>query len=498
MTNNKKAIVIGSGFGGIGAALRTRAKGYDVTILEQCENIGGRAQTYHKDGFKHDAGPTVITAPFLFDELYELFGKKREDYIEFVPLDPWYRFVFEDGTVFDYAQEIDDLLNNISALSEEDKNNYLDLLKMSEEIYNIGFEKLSDVPFNSVSKMMAITPYLVKLQAYKTVWGLISSHLKNDYLRRAFSIQPLLVGGNPFETTSIYCLIHYLERKWGVWFAMGGTTAIIQGLQKLMVEEGVEIKTNISVQEIIVENKKAVGILDHNNETHHTDIIISNADPAHLYENMIKDENQSLSTKLKRKTFKYSMGLFVLYFGTTRRYEDVAHHTIFMSERYKSLLDDIFNKQILTEDLSLYLHRPTATDPSFAPEGQDSFYVLAPVPNLQSGIDWDEKGQEVRDRVVSILEEHLLPGLSETITADFYKTPQDFKDNYSSMFGAGFSIAPHLTQSAWFRYHNKAEGIENLFLTGAGTHPGAGVPGVLSSAKVIEKLIPDVSLSKAA
>jgi phytoene desaturase len=484
------AIVIGAGFGGIGSALRLRAKGYDVTIIDQCDKLGGRAQTYEIDGFRHDAGPTVITAPFLLEELFQLFDKKLEDYAKLVPLSPWYRFVFPDGRHFDYGGTVEDTLKEIEKFEPSDKENYLKLVENSKNIYDVGFKQLAAKPFHRFSTMLSIFPHLIRLKAYQNVWSFVCSHLKNDQLRQAFSIQPLLVGGNPFSTTSIYSLIHYLERKWGILFAMGGTGALVRAFEKLMQEEGVQIRLNTSVKSLSIKNKKCSGVILDNGEEIKSDIVVSNADPAFLYKNMIAQDQQNISAKLKTKSAKFSMGLYVLYFGTTKKYDDVVHHTIWLGKRYKDLLHDIFDKKILTEDFSLYLHRPTATDESFAPDGCDSFYVLAPVPNMQGNIDWEIEGPKLRDRIVKALGDTILPDLENVITADFYKTPADFETSYSSVHGAGFSIAPLLQQSAWFRYHNKAEGIENLYLAGAGTHPGAGLPGVLSSAKVIDELIP--------
>jgi phytoene desaturase len=487
-----KAIIIGAGFAGIASALRLRAKGYEVHLIEQCDRIGGRAQTYHYKGFKHDAGPTVITAPFLLEELFTLFNKKIADYVTLVPLNPWYRFVFHDGRAFNYGGTLEDTLNEIEKFNPADKNNYLKLLKNSKKIFEIGFEKLAAEPFHKFSKMLSIIPYLISLKCYRSVWSFICAHLKDPALRQAFSVQPLLVGGNPFDTTSIYSLIHYLERKWGIHFALGGTGELIYALEKLMREENIKISLNTSVSSLKIDHKCCKGVILANGETLEADIVVSNADPAFLYDRMISKEQQGLSARLKKKHAKFSMGLFVLYFGTTRQYDSVVHHSIWLGKRYKALLEDLFNKQIMTDDFSLYLHRPTATDPSFAPEGCDSFYVLVPVPNMQSGIDWSIEGPKLRDRVIKTLDDTILPDLKNTITADFYKTPADFETSYSSMHGAGFSIAPILTQSAWFRFHNKAEGISNLYLCGAGTHPGAGIPGVLSSAKIIAKLVPKV------
>ena len=489
----KKAVVIGAGYGGIAASLRLRAKGYDVEVIDQCSAIGGRAQVYEIDGFKHDAGPTVLTAPFLFEELFNLFDKNISDYVDIVPLETWYQFYFPDGKIFNYGGSLESTLKEIEKFEPEDKQNYLHLLEKSKAIFKIGFEDLADEPFHKFSKMVGVLPDLIRLKSFKTVWGLVSSHLKSPYMQQAFSIQSLLVGGNPFDTTSIYSLIHYLEREWGVHFAMGGTGSLTKAFETLMHEEGIKVSLNKAVQKVDIKNGKAVGVILKSGEIKPADIVVSNADAAYLYSSMIDRKDKSISVQIKTKYAHFSMGLYVLYFGTTKQYTDVEHHTIWLGKRYEALLDDIFHKQILADDFSLYLHRPTATDQSFAPEGCDSFYVLAPVPNQQGEIDWTVEGPKLRDKIVKALSDTILPDLENTITADFFKTPDDFEQDYSSVHGAGFSISPLLTQSAWFRYHNKAEGIQNLYLVGAGTHPGAGLPGVVCSAKVIDNLIPKAS-----
>ncbi|MEO0492995.1 MAG: phytoene desaturase family protein [Actinomycetota bacterium] len=490
MGEQERAVVVGAGFGGIAAALRLRAKGYRVQVVDRSPRLGGRAQVYERDGYRHDAGPTVITAPFLFDELFELFGKDRSDYVEFVPMDPWYRFRFPDGSTFDYGGTIESTLDEIERINPADREGYLKLVERSKEIYDIGFDELADVPFHSFLQMAKQLPDFARLRADRTVWQLISRHLEDDRLRQAFSIQPLLVGGNPFQTTSIYNLIHYLERKWGVYFAMGGTGALVDALGRLMVEEGIDIELGVTVDHIDTANGRTTGVTLDDGRHLPADVVVSNVDPVHLYGEMVDKADQSPMAKLKHRTAELSMGLFVLFFGTDRQYDDVAHHTIWLGKRYEELLADIFNRKVLADDFSLYLHRPTATDPSFAPDGHDSFYVLAPVPNLRGGQDWEVEGPALRDRIVRSLDETILPGLQQSIRSDFFMTPADFETRHLSAGGAGFSIAPLFRQSAWFRFHNRAEGVENLYLVGAGTHPGAGMPGVLCSAKVLDHLVP--------
>ncbi len=485
-----RAIVIGAGYGGIAAALRLAAKGYQVELIDRCARVGGRAQVFERDGFLHDAGPTVITAPFLFEELFALFGERFADHVTLVPLTPWYRFRFADGETFDYGGTMQQTMDEISRISPQDSTGYRALLEHSKRIFDVGFTELSATPFHRFTTMLRQVPRLLRLRSDRTVWRMVSHYIKNPRLRQAFSIQPLLVGGNPFDTTSIYGLIHYLERAYGVFFAMGGTGAITRALTALMQRQRVKITLRTTVDRIVVEHGVAKGVILEDGRTLHADVVVSNADAAHLYARMVPRGEQALATRAKLGVAHYSMGLFVLYFGTRRTYPEVAHHTIWMGARYRELLRDIFHRAVLPEDFSLYVHRPTATDPSFAPPGCDSFYVLCPVPNLRADIDWAMEGPRLRDRIVAALDATLLPGLRECITAEFQMTPEDFRSDYLSAYGAGFSVAPLFRQSAWFRFHNRAERISNLYLVGGGTHPGAGLPGVLCSAKVLDALLP--------
>ena len=488
-----RVVVIGAGFGGMAAALRARAKGHDVTLVDRCPRLGGRAQVFEKDGFRHDAGPTVLTAPFLFDELFALFGKTTADYVRIVPLPLWYRFRFHDGDTFDYGGGIEQTLAEIERIHPPDADGYRALLEQSKKIYDVGFSELADAPFHRFSFMLRQVPHLLRLGAYRTVWQMVSRCIKHDKIRQAFSIQPLLVGGNPFDTTSIYGLIHFLERAHGVHFAMGGTGALVDGLGRLMREQGIAVRLNTTVTSIEVAGDLVRAVLTGDGERIEADHLVSNADPVHLYNALLPRTASKFSARLKARYSQQSMGLFVLYFGSARQYPDVAHHTIWMGPRYRELLEDIFHKKVLAKDFSIYLHRPTATDPSFAPEGCDSFYALVPVPNLTAGIDWAVEGPRLRDRVVAALGATILPGLAQNIRADFFMTPEDFATRYLSPAGAGFSIAPHFRQSAWFRFHNRGEGPRNLYLTGAGSHPGAGLPGVLCSAKVVDRLLPSAA-----
>ena len=487
--NRKKSIVIGSGFGGLASALRLKSKGHNVTLLEKHTDLGGRARVFKKNGFTFDAGPTVITAPYLINELFELFNKNPKDYIDIVPLNTWYRFIFEDGMKFDYSGNEDQIRNKIKKINNEDLEGYEKLIKFTKKIFDKGFTELADIPFNKPSFMLKQLPALLSLKSYKSVYSLVSSYIKNEKIRRILSMHPLLVGGNPFTTTSIYGLILYLEKKWGIHYSMGGTGQIIKGLEKLMKEQKIEIITGQEVTNIILQNNKIQGVKLKNQEEIRADNVICNADPSTVYDELLNQKKLNYFFKWKRKRMEYSMGLFIYYFGTKKTYDKVQHHTIKFGNKYKEHLDDIFENKKLNEDISYYLHRPTATDKSMAPDGHDCFYVLVPVPNKQSKIDWSIEGDKLKNLVISKMENSLLPNLKENIVEDFYLTPDYFEKELNTKYGSGFSIQPKFTQSAYFRFHNKSEICDGLYFVGAGTHPGAGVPGVLSSAKVLDKIL---------
>ncbi|MEX0608491.1 MAG: phytoene desaturase [Balneolaceae bacterium] len=487
----KKILVIGSGFGGLAAASRLLSAGHDVTILEKRDKLGGRAYVYEKNGFKFDGGPTVITAPFMFDDIFSAAGKKRKDYVTFVPCNPFYRIFDSNGEKFDYNNDHEFTLSEIEKRSPSDIPGYEKFLGTTKAIFDKGFVELADKPFLKFSDMLKVAPDLIKLQSYKTVYKYVAQFIKDDFLRQCFSFHPLLVGGNPFDTTSIYAMIHYLEREWGVHYAMGGTGAIVNALEKLISEQGGIIHTNAQVSEILIENRKAKGVILENGGKIFADEVVSNADVAFTYKNLINPKHRKKYTDRKIERTKYSMSLFVIYFGTKKRYLDsgLAHHNIILGERYKGLLEDIFHKKHLSDDFSLYLHMPTITDPGMAPEGCEGFYVLSPVPHLDSGTDWNVMAPKYRDAIMSFLEENYLPDLQENIIAEHYIDPLHFQNELNSYKGSAFSVEPILTQSAWFRPHNKSEDVDNLYFVGAGTHPGAGLPGVLSSAIIAEALI---------
>ena len=484
------SIVIGSGFGGIAAALRLKAKGYNVTLIEKHPDLGGRARVFSKNGFIFDGGPTVITAPYLINELFEMYKKNPKDYINISPLKIWYQFIFEDKSKFNYSGDEDDMKKQIEKISKEDVLGYEKLVKFTKKIFDKGFTELADIPFDKPLVMFKQLPALLKLRSYKSVYSLVSSYVKNEKLRRMLSMHPLLVGGNPFTTTSIYGLILYLEKKWGIHYSMGGTGNIIKGFEKLMNEEGIIIIKGHEVSKILSNGNKIIGVQLDNEKKINADHVICNADPPAVYDELLKSKNNtSMLFNWKKSRMEYSMGLFVYYFGTKKTFPNVEHHTIKFGNKYKEHLDDIFNNKKLNSDISYYLHRPSATDKSMAPEGNDCFYVLVPVPNNQSKIDWSVEGEKMKNLVIDKMEKDLMPNLRKNIVEDFYLTPDYFERDLNTKYGSGFSIQPKFSQSAYFRFHNKSEIYDGLYFVGAGTHPGAGVPGVLSSAKVLDRIL---------
>ncbi|UMY15838.1 phytoene desaturase [Methylobacterium organophilum] len=488
------AVVIGSGFGGLAAAVRLGARGYRVTVLERLGQPGGRARVHRQDGFTFDAGPTIVTAPFLFEELWRLCGKRLADDVALVPMQPFYRIRFADGASFDYSGDEGAMRAEVRRFAPDDVAGYERFMAHSRRVCALGFEELGHVPFDRVGRMLRIAPDLLRLGGHRSVYDVVARFVKDERLRTVFSFHPLLIGGNPFRASGIYCLIASLERRWGVHFALGGTGRLVEGMCGLIRGQGGSLRCGAEVERIRVERGVATGVTLADGSTLPADIVVSNADSAVTYAKLLKDQPRRRWSDRRLARAASSMGLFVWYFGTSRKYPGVAHHTILMGPRYRGLLREIFDTKTLAEDASLYLHRPTATDPLLAPEGCDAFYVLAPVPNLAGGQDWGRIAEGYRARIAAMLEASVLPGLDAALVTSKVTTPQDFADDFLSYRGSGFGLEPVLTQSAWFRPHNRSEEVENLFLVGAGTHPGAGLPGVLSSARVLDSLVPDARL----
>ncbi len=488
----KKIIVIGSGFGGLGVATRLAAHGHQVELFEKRDKLGGRAYQYEINGFKFDGGPTLVTAPFMFDDIFTLAGKRREDYVKFVPCEPFYQIIDHNKQAFQYNNDLEFVKQEIDRLNPADKEGYVRFLESTKPIFQKGFVELADKPFLHLSDMLKVAPDLVKLQSYKSVYSYVSQFVENELLRQALSFHPLLVGGNPFDAPSIYAMINYLMDRWGVYYAIGGTGAIVDALGKLFGELGGKVHLDCAVEEILTEGRKVTGVRLKDGTVQYADAVISNADVAWTYLNLIPSKARRWNKDFRYKNMRYSMSLFVIYFGTKRRYLDrgLVHHNIILSQRYRGLLDDIFSHKVLADDFSLYLHMPTYTDPSIAPADTESFYVLSPVPHLGAKeIDWTKTAPVYKERILTFLEDNFLPDLRANIVAEHYIDPLHFQNTLNSYLGAAFSLEPILTQSAWFRPHNRSEDFENLYFVGAGTHPGAGLPGVLSSSIIVENLI---------
>jgi phytoene desaturase len=490
-SHSHRIAIIGSGFGGIATALRLQSAGYQTTLFEARDKPGGRAYVYEKSGFIFDGGPTVITAPQAFEELFECAEVKLSDYVEFIPVSPFYRLIWDDGDTFDYVGDSAEMVNQIRKRNANDVSGYLDFVEYSRKVYERGYDELASVPFLKVWDMVKVAPALAKLRADRSVYDTVARYVQNDHVRQALSFHSLLVGGNPFETSAIYTLIHYLERSGGVFFPRGGTGALVQGILKRYSELGGELRLsspvlNVAVERVGSRTQHLVSTPQLRREAF--DIVVSNADVYHTYAELFQGNEHAQVTQRELERKQWSMSLFVLYFGTDIPY-DIAHHTILFGPRYKGLLDDIFHGHKLPNDFSLYLHSPTVTDPSLAPKGCGTFYVLSPVPHLGNApLPWDAIGDEYAERILIALERHL-PDLRKHVVVKHFISPKDFERDLSAYQGSAFSVAPILRQSAWFRPHNRDPKIPGLYLAGAGTHPGAGLPGVLGSAKATANLI---------
>ena len=495
------AIVIGTGFGGLGAAIRLSCRGYRVTLLEKLDAPGGRAYVWRQDGFTFDAGPTIVTAPFFLDELWQMAGRRFADEVELRPVEPFYRVRFDDGDSFDYTNDVARVRAQIARLSPADLEGYERLMVAAQQSYEVGFLQLGSVAYNDVRDLIAAVPGLIKLRGWQSLHGLVADCMQHPKLRMIFTLQSLLIGGNPFAVTRVYSLIHALERQWGVHWAMGGTGAIVRTMVRLLQSRRVEVRCNAAVSQVLVEPRQgkptAVGVQLASGERMAAALVVSNGDTSWTYKHLVPAQYRRHWTDARIARQKMSMSLFVWYFGLDRRYDEVPHHMMVLGPRYGELLADIFKRHRLTDDFSLYLHRPTATDPSMAPPGCDTFYALVPVPHLDSGTDWPATAERYRQTVARRLHETVLPGFERHIVTSRMTTPQDFHDRLLSFKGAAFGAEPILLQSAYFRAHNRSEDIERLYMVGAGTHPGAGVPGVLMSARALDQVIPDPAAVRA-
>jgi phytoene desaturase len=489
-TRPRTAAVIGAGFGGLALAIRLQSAGIATTLFEGRDKPGGRAYVWQDAGFTFDAGPTVITDPGVIGELFALSGRRIEDYVELLPVSPFYRLCWDDGTVFDYVNDQAELERQIAALSPGDVQGYRDFLAYSRDLLAEGYVKLGAVPFLRFSSMIRAAPALMRLQAWRSVHDKVAGFIKEPHLRQAFSFQSLLVGGNPFTSSAIYGLIHALEREWGVWFPRGGTGALVAAMMRLFTDLGGTVRLSAPVDRIITAEGRVTGVALADGVPLPFDQVASNADVVHSYAHLLRGDPAGAAQARRLRRKRFSMSLFVIYFGLRRRHPQLQHHTVIFGPRYQELIREIFDGPDLADDFSLYLHAPTRTDPSLAPEGSEAFYVLAPVPHLgAAAIDWATAGPLYRDRILDHLEKHYIPGLRADLVTSRIFTPVDFRDTLNAHLGSAFSLEPILRQSAFFRTHNRDDRIGGLYAVGAGTHPGAGVPGVVASAKATAALM---------
>ena len=490
------AVVIGAGLGGLAAAMRLGAKGYAVTVLDRLDVPGGRGSAIWKDGHRFDLGPTIVTAPQVFRELWAACGRDFDEDVDLRSLDPFYEIRWPDGSRFAASQSTEAMRAEIARLSPGDLKGYDRFLKDSRSRYEFGFEGLGRRPMNELWELIKVLPTFAWLRADRSVYAHAASRVRDERLRMALSFHPLFIGGDPFHVTSMYILVSHLEKEYGVHYAMGGVAALAKAMANVVADQGGLVRHGTEVDEILVRGGTAEGVRLASGEVIAADLVVSNADSGHTYDRLLRNHKRRRWTSRRLNRSRWSMGLFVWYFGTkgTRElWPDVGHHTILNGPRYKGLVRDIFIRGRLAEDMSLYVHRPSITDPSVAPDGGDTFYALSPVPHLgfDDPVDWAAEGERYRQKVQKALEQSLLPGLSEHLGPSLVFTPEDFRDRYLSPHGSGFSIEPRILQSAWFRPHNISEEARGLYLVGAGTHPGAGLPGVVASAEVLAKLVPD-------
>ncbi len=488
------AIVIGAGMGGLAAAMRLGAKGYKVTVIDRLDMPGGRGSSISKDGHRFDLGPTIVTVPQGLRDLWAICGRDFDADVDLRALADFYQIRWQDGSHFTARSETAAMQAEVARLSPRDVKGYAKFLKDAEARYWFGYENLGRRSMGRLMDIVKVLPTFARLRADRSVYAHAAARVRDERLRFALSFHPLFIGGDPFHVTSMYILVSHLEKEFGVHYAMGGVAAIAAAMAKVILSQGGTLQFNADIDQILVENGRAVGVQLADGQRMAADVVVSNADAGHTYDHLLRNTPRKRWTPAKTASRRWSMSLFVWYFGTkgtTLKWRDVGHHTIVVGPRYRDHIKDIFQRGILAEDMSLYVHRPSVTDPSVAPAGDDTFYVLSPVPHLGIGTtDWTTEAEVYKAKMLEVLEDRLLPGLSQHIGPELVLTPEDFKSRYRSPYGAGFSIEPRILQSAYFRPHNISEEVENLFLVGAGTHPGAGLPGVISSAEVTGNLIP--------
>ncbi|MCH2076239.1 MAG: phytoene desaturase [Rhodobacteraceae bacterium] len=486
-----KAIVVGAGLGGLATAMRLGAKGYQVTVLDKLDRVGGRGSSITRDGHRFDLGPTIVTVPQVYEKLWAACGRNFHDDVKLTPLDPFYEIRWPDGSNFFATGDTKIMETEVARLNPDDVKGYRRFLKDSHRRYVVGFEGMVAEPMHRLWDTLKVLPTFAILRADQSILGLARKRVSDERLRMALSFHPLFIGGDPMHVTSMYALVSHLEKEYGVHYAQGGVQAIADAMKRVIENQGGEVRLGVEVDEILCDDGRVSGVRAEG-KTLRAPFVVSNADAGHTYSRLLRKQKLRGWTRASRSR-RWSMSLFVWYFGTSGTREmwpDVGHHTILSGPRYEGLLKDIFIKGKLADDMSLYLHRPALTDPTVAPDGGDTFYALSPVPHLgHESVDWAEEGAAYKRKVARVLND-TIPGFQDHLSTEVVFTPETFRDRYLSPFGAGFSLEPRILQSAWFRPHN-VTAIPGLYLTGAGTHPGAGVPGVVSSAEVLAKLIPD-------
>lgn len=496
-----KALVIGAGLGGLAAAMRLGAKGYHVTVLDRLDRAGGRGSSITQDGHRFDLGPTIVTVPQMYETLWAACGRDFHKDVDLRRVDPFYEIRWQDGTIFRASQDTGAMRAEVAKINPADVKGYEKFLRGSKARYKVGFEGLMTLPMHKIWETVKVLPQFARLRADKSIYGYAKSCVKDEKLRQALSFHPLFIGGDPMHVTSMYALVGYLEKEFGVHYAMGGVQAIADAMADVIRAQGGVIRHGAEVDEITIEAGAATGVRLTDGESIAAPIVVSNADAGHTYTHLLRNHKKRRWTPAKFKKSRWSMGLYVWYFGTkgtAGKWADVGHHTIAMGPRYNGLLRDIFIKGKLPDDMSLYIHRPSVTDPSVAPAGDDTFYVLSPVPHIgwDTAVNWDTQEPVYREKVAAYVDK-IMPGFRDHIVTETVFTPQTFADRYLSPNGSGFSVEPRILQSAWFRPHNISEEAKGLFLVGAGTHPGAGVPGVVGSADVVSQLVPDAPVHRA-
>lgn len=492
---DNRAIVIGAGLGGLAAAMRLGAKGYAVTVLDRLDKVGGRGSSITQDGHRFDLGPTIVTVPQVFEQLWADCGRDFRTDVDLRPLAPFYEIRWPDGTRFEAHTDTDRMKAEVAKINPADVKGYERFLKDSKVRYKIGFEGMLTKPMHRLWETIRVLPQFAMLRADRSIYGLASARVRDEKLRMALSFHPLFIGGDPQHVTSMYALVAHLEKEFGVHYAMGGVQAIADAMAGVVRSQSGSIRHETVVDEILIKNGKTGGVRLETGEVLHAPLVVSNADAGHTYDHLLRNHKRKRWTRQTLARKRWSMGLYVWYFGTkgtAQKWPDLGHHTILNGPRFSGLLRDIFIKGKLSDDMSLYIHRPSLTDDGVAPEGDDTFYVLSPVPHLgwKDSVDWQSEEPIYRDKVAAVLET-VMPDFRDHISTEFAFTPETFRDRYLSPHGCGFSIEPRILQSAWFRPHNVSEEAKGLFLVGAGTHPGAGLPGVVSSAEVVAKLVPD-------